>query len=434
MKIATSFNKHSTTLLVLAALLNPAYADDWVSDWGDDWGEEENASPWQPFSGFVEFGAGTRLQSDGAGLPYQTLGEARGRIETGYHTHELRSDLRADLRYDDVVEGWQLDVRELSVRFSLGLDTDVKIGRQILTWGTGDFIFLNDLFPKDWQAFFSGLDDEYLKAPTNAVKVSYFGLGDASLDVAWMPRFEADNYLTGERFSFFSPHAGSPIAPGLSVDEISDDVWAARLYGETQMFGRSTEWALYGHWGYTGQPEAMDAKGQPAFALLHAYGASLVLPVGTGLLNLETSYHDYKDQKGGTAGQPATKLIGLFGYQQELIANLNLGVQYQVEHLRDYSAWLGTQPYPQFALDKNRHLLTTRLNYQAQQEKLILSLFAFYSPSNEDYYLRPQASYRWDDFWSFAAGFNLLGGNGNHTFFGQLADNSNAWLRVRLSY
>ena len=63
-----------------------------------------------------------------------------------------------------------------------------------------------------------------------------------------------------------------------------------------------------------------------------------------------------------------------------------------------------------------------------------MMLFAFYSPSDQDFYLRPKASYRFDDQWSFSAGFNLLGGSDTHTFFGQLADNSNGWLRVRYSY
>ncbi|GAA5185973.1 hypothetical protein GCM10025772_00490 [Ferrimonas gelatinilytica] len=427
----------SPRLALMLALFAPlAWAgDDWGDDeWGDNW-EEARISPWQRPSGFIELGAGYRLQSDGAGLPRQTLGEARGRFETGYRSDKIRGDLRADLRYDDVVEGWQLDIRELTIGFAAGDHTDIKVGRQVLTWGTGDFLFLNDLFPKDWQAFFSGLDDEYLKAPTNAIKVSYFGPGRANLDLAWIPRFESDNYLSGDRFSFYNPVIGGPVAPGLDVDEPSDDALAARIFGNAEVGNaRTLEWAVYGYWGYGGQPEAVDSQGRPDFARLNSLGASMVLPLGAGLFNLEGAWYDYKDQDGDNPRQPADKLMLLAGYQQELITNLTLGVQYQLEHLRDYGQWRDVQPYPETLADQNRHLTTMRLDYRAMQEALVLSLFAFYSPSDEDFYLRPQASYRLDDNWSFAAGFNLLGGQEDHTFFGQLADNSNGWLRVRYSY
>ncbi|MBY5922095.1 hypothetical protein [Ferrimonas balearica] len=416
--------------LLTLTLLPGAWAaeDPWGDDWGDDW-SEETVSPWQPVSGFIEGAAGARLQSDGAGLPRQTLGEARARVETGYRSEQLSGDLRADLRYDDVVEGWELDVRELSVSFALGNHVDMKVGRQVLTWGTGDFLFLNDLFPKDWQAFFTGLDDEYLKAPVNAVKASYFSQY-ANLDLAWIPRFESDNYLNGERLSFYNPVVGAPVAPGFEADEPSDDSLAARLFGQRG----SVEWALYGYWGYTGTPEAMDSQGQPSFSRLNAYGASMMLPLGPGLFNLEGVYQDIQPQQGGTPGQPADKMMLLAGYQMELVTNLTLGLQYQLEHLLDYSAYRAAQPLPEYAMEQNRHLMTVRLDYRAMQEKLTLSLFSFYSPSDQDYYLRPQASYRMDDNWSFAAGFNLLGGQEDHTFFGRLSDNTNGWVRVRYSY
>ncbi|WP_221895381.1 hypothetical protein [Bathymodiolus japonicus methanotrophic gill symbiont] len=43
--------------------------------------------------------------------------------------------------------GW-VDLREANIAFSPFSFMDIKFGRQILTWGTGDLIFINDLFPK----------------------------------------------------------------------------------------------------------------------------------------------------------------------------------------------------------------------------------------------------------------------------------------------
>jgi hypothetical protein len=64
----------------------------------------------------------------------------------------------------------------------------------------------------------------------------------------------------------------------------------------------------------------------------------------------------------------------------------------------------------------------------------VSSLFAFVSPTDEDFYLRPSVTWRRDDHWSFSSGLNVLGGSSDHTFFGQLEDDSNAWLRARFNY
>ena len=91
-------------------------------------------------------------------------------------------------------------------------------------------------------------------------------------------------------------------------------------------------------------------------------------------------------------------------------------------------------PTPQFEPDEFRHLFTTRLTYRAMMDKLIWSLFVFWSPSDSDYYLRPKVTYRYSDRWTVVGGMSLFGGNDEHTFFGQLDDNSNAYVRVRYNY
>ena len=70
-----------------------------------------------------------------------------------------------DAWYDGVKHQREFQIRELAWQGNLaalgqwGNAFDLKIGQQVLTWGTGDYVFLNDLFPKDYQSFFSGRDD-----------------------------------------------------------------------------------------------------------------------------------------------------------------------------------------------------------------------------------------------------------------------------------
>lgn len=54
-----------------------------------------------------------------------------------------------------MTEEFDADIRSLNVAFRPSDVLDVKIGRMVSTWGTGDLVFINDMFPKDWQSFLS---------------------------------------------------------------------------------------------------------------------------------------------------------------------------------------------------------------------------------------------------------------------------------------
>ena len=105
-------------------------------------------------SGFWELKTGLRLQED----PYEkdfSLGETRLQLETQRSFNEFLGSFTADFIYDpvfdhhsvDLEEGeGLLDLREANIIFSPIDSMDVKFGRQILTWGIGDMLFVNDLF------------------------------------------------------------------------------------------------------------------------------------------------------------------------------------------------------------------------------------------------------------------------------------------------
>jgi len=382
-------------LLILFPMALFAQDDVWDDE---DWGDEEDGAVW---SGFVEAGLGTRFDEDPLVDKHNTLEELRWRIESEWQPGKVTVGVKADAIYDAIESNWDADFRDLTAAFSLGETIDVKVGRQVLTWGTGDLVFLNDLFPKDFVSFFAGRDDEYLKAPGNAARLTWYS--DAiNADFVWTPIFEPDIYLTGERFSFYSPQAGENTAPSPPFhapepeESFSNGEFALRLYRTVE----STEYAAYAYRGFFKQPP---------FAAMNAYGASFRRPAGPGLFNIETSYYDSDTDQ--------TRF--LLGYEWEARPRFTVGLQYYLE--RNEAA-------------KNRFLLTNRLTYRAGMDKYTWSLFTFYSPSDDDYYFRPQFTYRHSDEWSLTAGANLLGGDEAHTFFGQLDDASNAYVRVRYHY
>ena len=79
-------------------------------------------------------------------------------------------------------------------------------------------------------------------------------------------------------------------------------------------------------------------------------------------------------------------------------------------------------------------MITNRLTYRTGMDRYTRSPFTFFSPSEQNFFLRPQFIYRHGDRWSVTAGGNVVGGSDAHTFFKQLSDASNAYLRVRLHH
>jgi hypothetical protein len=422
-------------LLILLLLSNSlAFAQDDADEWDEEWGDDdESALQW---TGFIEGALGSRWDTDPQTGTKGTLREARIRVETAWTNDALALGFKGDALYDDIVEEFDIEIRDLTLAFSPGNNLDVKLGRQVLTWGTGDLLFLNDLFAKDWVSFFSGRDTEYLKAPSNSARFNlYTNLVD--IDFAWTPVFEPDNYLTGERFSFFSPLAGGKVAPDppLSADKpsqnFSNGEFALRLF---KTFN-GTEYALYGYRGFFKQPLGLNDQQIPEFPPMTSIGASLRRSQWSGLFNTEVSYYFSRDDRSGTDPLvPNDQFRLLLGFEREAVANFNIGVQYFLEWTQDHDELIENSPTPQFEPDEYRHLFTTRLTYRALMDKLVWSLFAFYSPSDKDYYLRPKLTWRYSDQWMFEGGLSLFGGADEHTFFGQLEDNSNAYLRIRFNY
>lgn len=393
--------------------------------------------------GFVDVRGGVRTQDD-ANQDDISLAAARLQLDLSKDTDLMSIKVKADLLYDDVPDDFGLDIdqgkgpidlREANILFSPLDIVDVKAGRHILTWGTGDLLFINDLFPKDWQAFFSGRDTEYLKAPSDALFVSLFP-GDLTIDIAYTPAFDNDRFISGERLSYWGG-AGrvgqNAIADPDKRDEVFDnDEVAIRL---SKNIG-SYEAALYLYDGYWKNPKGFDiTTGNPYFPELAVYGFSLRGGLGVGLFNLEGGYYDSnEDGKGDDPFIPNSEARLLIGYEQEAARDFSVGIQYYLEHMMEYNEYKESLFPGSPERDEDRQVLTLRLTKMAMSQNLTISLFSYWSPTDEDGYVRPAVKYKWSDNLLLTAGGNIFFGEEDHTFFGQFEDNSNLYAGVRYSF
>ncbi|GAB7081640.1 hypothetical protein [Megalodesulfovibrio paquesii] len=384
--------------------------------------------------GFVEIRPGVRTQPD----PYEkeaSLLETRLQGEVSTQADWVQLKFRGDVWFDGILEQARYETREAWAFLRPADFMDLKIGRQVLTWGTGDLVFLNDLFPKDWQSYFLGRDAEYLKAPSDSIKISLFS-DYLNADFVVTPRFTADRFITGQYVSYWNGLLGRLAGNKSQLDVDAPDHWfedaeyAARLYRNVDAY----ELALYGYLGFWKNPAGLSVLGEATFPRLQVCGASARGPVAGGIGNLEVAwYHSQEDPDGRDPAINNSEMRYLVGYARELGRDFTGSAQYYVEQLLDYQhyrdSFEGNHPR-----DELRHVLTVQLTKLLMHQNLELSLAGYWSPSDEDAYLRPKALYKWTDHISQELGANIFLGRQDDTMFGQYKANTNVYMALRYSF
>ncbi len=398
------------------------------------------------FHGFVEGAGGARLVDVGpppaawgdvSPLPPAwsggrdfTLREVRLQLKSDLYGSAAEAHFVADVLADQVAsDATTIVLREAWTMFNaFGNHLEVRAGRQPTTWGTGDLLFINDLFPKDYVSFFIGRDDQYLKSPSDAFRLGFFGL-PVTVDLVYTPVFSPNILPTGERLVFWTP----VYAPARLPDQtLENGEVALRL---SRDIGRYNA-ALYGYSGFWKSPQGFSspdtslAAGSPYYyhPQLRVYGASLRGGLFGGVTWVEGGWYDSADDRDGVNPYiPNSEARAMAGYERQWWSDFTGGVQFYWEGVQDYRPG-------EYVKDENYTLATLRLTQMLRYQTVKLSAFTFYSPSDEDAYVRLAVGYNYTDELNLTVGANLFQGNDPRTLFGMNEDNSNAFLRIRYSF
>lgn len=391
--------------------------------------------------GFLQGLYGGRLDNTNPTATEFTASESRLQLRLEQVGEKNEVFGRLDFTYDAADSArFDVELREAYLKTRLGDNFDLKIGRQVLTWGTGDLIFINDVFAKDYQSFFVGRDDQYLKAPQNALRAEYYG-SVGSLALIWTPRFEPNRLPDGRTLSYFNPFVGQIVGQGYDASvplppaQFKNGEIAARF--SRQVGGFNT--ALYAYHGFYKNPMGamMTAGGpMPIFPRLNVYGASLRGQVLGGIVWLEGGYFDSRqDQCGANPLLPNASATAMLGFERQVATNLTVNGQWQAEAMMEYDRYkTGQASLGGYVRDEISHLLTTRITQLLHSELVTLSAFVFYSPSDEDLYARLYAGYKYTDEVAFAVGANIFDGQNQAANFGQFQKNDNVYIKVTFNY
>jgi hypothetical protein len=391
------------------------------------------------FNGFLEGSLGVPVSSKEYQMEDLTLGEVRLQLEAAtILTDTSETNLKMDLYRDEVLDEWEISLREAYISYYPSSFYEIKAGRQVLTWGTGDLLFINDRFPKDYQSFYSGRDLEYLKIPSDAIKLSFFPQ-DYIFDLVIIPIFTSNKVINGESLTFFNQSTGElvntgkdyfdPNEPTTSLENIQ---FALRIKRNI----KGNEFALYGYKGYYLDPNPENST-EYEYSKNNTFGTSWVGNFMSGIANIEMGYEDsVEDENGDDPYTTNSYLKFLLGYKRELGRDFNVGVQYYIEHMMDYDNYRDSlsESTEEYTSHENRSMFSLRLTKLFIQQKLRCELFTFYSPTDEDGYINPNTSYKWTDNLSTSMGMNIFWGKYDYTNFSQLKDNTNLYFRMRYSF
>lgn len=398
-------------------------------------------------NGFVQGNYSFNLnRSNPDGKEYKWA-EERIQLKLNADKGPLAFFIKGDISYDHIDDKSGTELREVYLDY-VSEKWDLRIGRQVITWGVGDLIFLNDVFPKDYEAFYSGRPLEYLKKGADGVKIGIYP-AVASVELVIIPVFEPNVYPVYPHNSRMWVYDVKPqilwprnfIEPS---DTFKNTEFALRIYRTISEFDVS----LYYYRGFYKNPYWLPdeipgpSKMDYYYPDLSVYGASLQGQVFNGILSLEGAFYDSRnDRDGSDPVIPNQSSRFLIGYQKQLWRDFTASLQYYSEYKNDYNMYTDnheTRAPSCPVQEKIQSLASVRLSQLLMHQTLKLSFFGFWSPTYEEYMLIPEIKYTFSDHVWAAIGANIFGGGKRYlrqrsvwTKLGMLDDNDNIYLQFR---
>lgn len=388
-----------------------------------------------PLHGFLQGNYSANTQASNPDGGDFKIAEERLELRLDASKEPFRLFVKGDAFYDHVDEGAKVKLREGYADYTSG-NFDLRAGRQIITWGHGDLVFVNDIFPKDYEAFFSGQPLEYMKKGVDGLKLGAYP-GSVSVEAVIMPSFEANNTPRAGRYILYDPMPSVTSRVRKEPPATAKNTQAAlRLYRDVAGY----ETAAYLYRGFYGSPSMRpDSLSAPSridlfYPGLNVYGLSMQGGVLNGVVSLEAGYYDSRDDGAGSDPfTPNSSVKFLAGYQRQMWEDFTFGLQYSIEYMADYSEYVRTLPAGFITARRARDVATMRLTQLLRYQTVKLSLLAMHSPADGDSIVNPEVNYKFaDGIWA-SIGANIFGGK-SFTPLGSLSRDGNAYLQARFEF
>jgi hypothetical protein len=452
-------------LLLLSLLFTGnSFADEFEDEFAEAGSGTAAARTDFEFFGSIELEQGHRLTTSGplerAGRD-TVLANRRFKLKTMKTNDKGGLYAKIDFVRNDVTNHSHVDFRELRLQYKLTDSLDLSAGKQVSTWGVGDMLFINDLFPKNWNANFLGRDMEYMKDSSTSLRLTSY-LGPVTWDIIYTPKFAPDTTPTGCQLSTYFP--GTPYGTITNEDLVGTPYasYAPNCAGENSASGRVTnadndgeiataikfraldqDISFYGYRGFYKNPRNMQYDGSayiPYYARLNVLGMSSEGQIGPGIFTFEYGYYDNKDVDSDPSHLMLEKSMHkyLVGYKIDFTGQLTVGAQVYGEYMTDYDLYKTAFDASSWASGlaskkENSLTYTLRIMYKMQQETLFFNLFTYYRPDDKDSFTNINLTKRLDNNFSVVVGASIFTGDDMYLNreFGMHKDDDLAYVRFK---
>ncbi len=336
------------------------------------------------------------------------------------------ASLRIEALSDRAVHSSRVRAREVFVDWAPGTDLSLRLGRQILTWGVSDYLYVNDVFPKNHDSFLTGGGFDRMKDPVDAGRISW---RVADLDVETVvARAKGDRAPDPQRFAAMLPTRQAMEAVGTGN---GNDV-AVKVSGH------------HSGWDLAGYAASFDARESRFFIdgetlqfdrprILHA-GASVTGNAWGGLVWLEGAGRHADRQRRAVVSRhsidDAIKLIA--GYSRELGTDLTASAQLQVEAMTSRDRYLSSLAPGVRPVERVSATLHARLQGRWNNQTLSGGAQVFVGREGDTHF-NPFMSWSPADGWTVEGGANLFSGKPD-TRYGAFKDDANVYVLGRFSF
>jgi hypothetical protein len=438
-------------LIIITLFITKAYSDDFESEFASSATATSSfaKSAGIEFNGFLEFEQGAK--TSGTGSKDWVMANRRFQLKTTKNYDAGSVQAKLDFLRDDISFDTSIDLRELRIQYTPISWMDLSIGRQVVTWGVGDMLFINDLFPKNWLSNFLGRDMSELKDSSDSLRVTSYLL-DTTFDLVYTPQFSPDTTPTGCYLGVYDPNTltvtDSGTCQSVSNHRQTNYFKNSEFAGSMRRKVGDHEISLYTYYGYYKNPKGISldpSSGQFSsyYPELTSYGASSEGPLGPGVYSLEFGYYDSReDRKGLDPLIENSSIKTLIGYKMDLTSSFAIGLQWYQETMLKYGEYeqsisgmdaiYGTNNYP-YRKKIMHNTFTIRLTYNAMQETLWFNLFTYIRPEDKDTFIKFDVSKRIYNNLVVAVGTNIFTGKDNYLDreFGMLRDYDNVFVRFK---
>ena len=337
-------------------------------------------------------------------------------------------NLRTDNRFQGrLLEGY--------ANFYLG-SVDLRVGKQIITWGRADAINPTDvLTPKDF-TLLSARDEEERRIGTTALKANYYR-GAYTLSLIWLPIFNPSTIpLT------------APPGFRITEDKRSQGRWTEHGFAaKLDRTGGEVDWSVSYYYGLDVIPTGRSVT--PTLTELthnriHMVGADFAKNLGRYGLRGEAAYVHTQDPGGSDVVVKNPYVFYVLGVDHDVTEDLNINLQAYQRFIINYQDMFQIQDpavrnvavlnviFHQ-QMDRIQEGVSGRIKAQWWNDTLEAELLGVWNANRSDFFVRPSVAYAFTDRWKGFMGWDVFNGR-KESLNGFLQNNTSFFAELRATF